>query len=189
MERFAETSKPTPTENAGDGKLCAVNCGFTSQWSTFFAVQAGAAATLTGLVFVAVALNLETLLAYRAIVGRAAEALLELVLVFFAATVGLVPGQRTKFLAIEWIAIGAFFWVTLLAVHVQYLRNKKPAVATWLFVARAVLMFCATLPFCIAGIALLMGRCEGINWVVPGFVFSFAAAMVGSWVLLVEVRR
>jgi hypothetical protein len=44
-----------------------------SEWQTLFAVQAGAAATLTGLVFVAVSINLAKIIVYPGLTARAAE--------------------------------------------------------------------------------------------------------------------
>jgi len=47
----------------------------------------------------------------------------------------------------------------------------------------------ATLPFCVAGLMLLLRSPTAVYWLVPGFVFSFVASMVSAWVLLVEIRR
>jgi hypothetical protein len=44
-----------------------------NEWNTLLAVQAGAAATLTGLVFVAVSINLAKIVAYPGLPSRAAE--------------------------------------------------------------------------------------------------------------------
>lgn len=54
-----------------------------AEWSTFFAVQAGSAATLTGLVFVAVSVNVNRILSVSGLSSRAAESLLQLLGVFF----------------------------------------------------------------------------------------------------------
>ena len=58
-----------------------------SEWQTFFAVQAGAAATLTGLVFVAVSLNLSKIMTIAGLPGRAGESMIQLLQVFFVVTV------------------------------------------------------------------------------------------------------
>jgi uncharacterized membrane protein YdjX (TVP38/TMEM64 family) len=59
----------------------------------------------------------------------------------------------------------------------------------WWIVLRTMLSQLATVPFCVAGIALLMGAPGALYWLVPGFVFSFVSGVVSSWVLLVEIRR
>jgi hypothetical protein len=48
-----------------------------SEWNTLLSVRAGAAATLTGLVFVAVSINLSKILTFPGLPGRAAESLLQ----------------------------------------------------------------------------------------------------------------
>jgi hypothetical protein len=34
-----------------------------------------------------------------------------------------------------------------------------------------------------------MGAPGALYWLIPGLIFSFAAGIVGAWVLLVEIRR
>jgi len=61
-------------------------------WANFFLAQVSAAAALTGLIFVAVSINLTKILAYPTLPGRALEALLYLLTVLVIGTLGLVPG-------------------------------------------------------------------------------------------------
>jgi hypothetical protein len=68
-----------------------------SEWQTLFAVQAGAAATLTGLVFVAVSINLAKIIEYPGLTARAAESILQFLQVFFICTALLIPGQPIFF--------------------------------------------------------------------------------------------
>src|SRR5271156_6296178 len=82
-----------------------------AEWQTFFAVQAGAAATLTGLVFVAVSINLSRIMEVRGLPGRAAESLLQLLQVFFVSGVALVPRQSVAALAWEILVISAVSWL------------------------------------------------------------------------------
>ncbi len=152
------------------------------------AVQASAAATLTGLVFVAVSINLNRIMAFPGLPGRAGESILEFLNVFFVSIVALVPQQPAKLLAIEILLIGLTSWIAQMVVQRRYLRVRTGHPWSW-FIYRAVLSQLATLPFCVAGILLLLGISEGIYWLVPGFIFSFMGGIVGAWVLLVEVVR
>src|SRR5580704_17593711 len=77
-------------------------------WLAYFAVQAGAAATLTGLVFVAVSINLTRILSVPGLPGRAFDALLQLLQVFFVASFTLVPHQSAQLLATEILVIAVF---------------------------------------------------------------------------------
>jgi modulator of FtsH protease len=159
-----------------------------TDWNTLLALEAGAAATLIGLVFVAVSINLDRVLAYPGLPGRAAESVLQLLEVFLISTVALVPGQPERILAVEFLVIGVLFWIAPIITQVRYLLLKAGHPRWWI-VLRTVLSQLATIPFCVAGIALLMGVPGALYWLVPGFVFSFVSGVVSSWVLLIEIRR
>lgn len=163
-------------------------CGPATEWNTFLAVQAGAAATLTGLVFVAVSLNSNKIMTFPGLPGRAAESLLQLLEVFFISAAALIPAQPATFTAVEFLSVGVIFWVAQFVLQILYLRVRSGHPWSW-FVYRAILGQLAAVPFCVAGIALLLGSCGAFYWLVPGFAFSFAGAMVSAWVLLVEVLR
>src|SRR5438067_8914296 len=62
-------------------------------WQPFFPAQLGAAATLGGLVFVGLSLNLNKILAYAALPIRAMLALFLLLLVLIVSSIGLLPGR------------------------------------------------------------------------------------------------
>ena len=66
------------------------------EWHDFFLAQAGAAGVLTGLVFVAVSINLQEIVSEPGSgLPAAAEALILLVSVLTASILLLVPGQGT----------------------------------------------------------------------------------------------
>jgi hypothetical protein len=159
-----------------------------ADWSTLLTVEAETAATLTGLVFVGVSINVDRIMEHRGLPGRAAEAILQFVEVLLVSMAALVPGQPERALAIELLGIGLLFWILQIIVQVSHLRVKA-GYPMWRFVVRAVLSQLATVPYWAAGIALLMGSPGALYWLMPGFVFSVVAGIVGAWVLLVEVRR
>lgn len=159
-----------------------------SEWQTFFAVQAGAAATLTGLVFVAVSLNLGRILAVAGLAGRAGESIVQLLQVFFVSTVALIPRQSLTVLAVEILAIALASWAAQAGGQIRYIRSRAGHPLSWL-IPRTVMSQFATAPFCVAGVLLLWGNPAGLYWLVPGFVFSFAAGVLSAWVLLVEILR
>jgi hypothetical protein len=159
-----------------------------AEWSTLLAVEAGAAATLTGLVFVALSVNLARIVAFPGLPGRGAESILQFLEVLLISTVALIPGQSDRALATELIAIGFALWLAQVAGQILYLRKRSGHPWTW-FVLRAVLSQFATVPFCVAGIALYFGAPNALYWLVPGFIFSFLAGCMSAWVLLVEILR
>jgi len=151
-------------------------------------VEAGAAATLTGLVFVAISVNLGKIMVFPGLPGRAAESILQFLEVFLISTAALVPRQPDQVLALEFIAIGFTLWLAQVAGQISYLRQRTGHPWSW-FAYRAILGQIATVPFCVAGIALLLGSPGALYWLVPGFAFSFIAGGLSAWVLLVEIQR
>jgi hypothetical protein len=159
-----------------------------TDWSTLLAVEAGAAATLMGLVFVALSINLSRILTVPGLPGRGGESIMQFLEVFLISTVALIPRQPDRIFAIEVLVIAAASWCAQVAVQVYYLKVRTGHPWAW-FINRAVMSQFATIPFVVAGITLLLGVPGAIYWLVPGFVFSFLAGIVSAWVLLVEILR
>jgi len=159
-----------------------------SEWQTLFAVQAGAAATLTGLVFVAVSINLNRIMAAPGLPGRAGESVVQFLQVFFVSTVALIPRQPLNLLGGEILAIGIGSWVFQVISQIRFKRSLPGHPWGWL-IPRAVMSQFATVPFCVAGGLLLFGNPDGLYWLAPGFTFSFVAGVMSAWVLLVEILR
>jgi hypothetical protein len=159
-----------------------------SEWQTLLAVQAGAAATLTGLVFVAVSINLGKIVAIPGLPGRAAESLLQFLKVFFICTVALIPRQPITEVALGILGIALFSWGMQVAWHIRYARSRSGHPKLWLMI-RIVQTQLASVPLFIAGAQLLLWPPAGLYWLVPGFAFSFIAGVANAWVLLIEVVR
>ena len=127
---------------------------------------------------------------YPGLTGRAQESILQFLEVFLVCTVALIPRQPEQILAIELLIVGVFFWVVQVIGQIRYLRLRAGAGHPWSwFVYRCVLSQLGSVPFLVAGIALLVGSPSALYWLTPGFVFSFAAGIVSAWVLLVEILR
>jgi hypothetical protein len=165
-----------------------MNPASIAEWSALLAVEAGAAATLTGLVFVALSINLSRVLAIPGLSGRGAESIIQFLQVFFISTVALIPRQPERIFAIEVLVVAAASWGAQATAQVRYLKVRTGHPWSW-FLYRAVMSQFATIPFLVAGITLLLGMPGAIYWLVPGFVFSFLAGIVSAWVLLVEILR
>jgi modulator of FtsH protease len=159
-----------------------------ADWQTLFAVQAGAAATLTGLVFVAVSINLPRIIATPGLAGRAAESLIQFLQVFFLSTAALIPKQPLRSLAIELLVIAVLSWVLQGISQIRYARVRSGHPLHWL-VVRTVQTQIASIAFLGSSVLLVRGDSAGLYWLVPGFAFSFVAGVANAWVLLVEILR
>jgi len=155
-------------------------------WSTFFSAELGAAAGLTGLLFVAISINLSRILQFPHLPARAAESLLDLLSVGLVATFALIPGQGARACGIEICATGLLLWVLHTVSLVRLRKFDRQYVS---FASRFTLNQLPPIPFVIAGALLIAGRPSGLYWTVPGILLSFAAGIFGSWVLLVEIQR
>jgi hypothetical protein len=159
-----------------------------TDWSGFFSAEVSAAASLTGLVIVAISINLSQIIAHPHLPGRAIETLMMLVGVLLVASVGLIPGQPVPALGCEILTIGLAMWLTSVALLVRARGLKIPA-KIWAPALRVLMTQLATLPFVIAGVTVLVSGPVGLYWLVPGTVFCLVASVINAWVLLVEIVR
>src|SRR5262252_5384801 len=97
-------------------------------WGSFAVAMAGAAAVLAGLVFVAVSVNIDRILAVRGLPGRAADSLIMYVAVLVECAFVLVPRQPAAALGVELIGTGLVVSGVLLAVVIPGVRmpSRQP---------------------------------------------------------------
>ena len=160
-----------------------------TRWTSFFVAEAGAAAALSGLLFVAVSINLDHILAFAWLPGRAGETIVILVNVLLVATLCLVPGQSRVALGIEITVVALVAWLTPMIIQRRSRGKDDPDVERRWRHLRALTTQLATLPFIVAGVSLVACRGGGLYWTVPGVLLAFATAVFGAWILLVEIVR
>lgn len=157
-------------------------------WDNFFMACAGASAALTGLVFVALSINLARILAIPGMAGRAGETIIPLSVVIILSLLALVPGQGIRAFAYEVAGIEGFAWVVTCRTEIMALRARhyfRPAH----MVLRLAISQPANMAILASGLSLLFGFPGGLYWLTLGVVLSFAGAMINAWILLVEILR
>jgi hypothetical protein len=126
--------------------------------------MAGTAGVLTGLVFVAVSINLQEIVSEpgSGLPGRAAEALILVVGVLTASVLLLVPGQGRGIVGALVLAVGLATWGCVVVVQLRRLQDwgTMRSDLRQAFVLRVVLAQIATLPLVVAGITVLTGDWE-----------------------------
>jgi hypothetical protein len=156
-------------------------------WVTFFATEVGAAAALSGLVFVALSINLRSILEEPVLVGRAAEALVLLLgPVAFGLTL-LSPCGHVLLGGIE-LALAAAFGVVLTLIVVRAWPVAKTRPHHEYAIRMALAEACVATE--ITGAAILLaapGTAAG--WIGFGGLLCIAAGISDAWVLLVEILR
>jgi len=158
-----------------------------TDWSNFFVAQVGASSALTGLVVVAISVNLSRILSFAQLPGRAAESLLTLAGALILTSLGLVPQAAARF-GTEVLAIGVLMFLLPLTIQLRsrkFSKEVSPARRS----LRMVVSAAVSLPLIVGGILLVSGSGAGLYWIAAGVILSLVAGVYGAWVLLVEILR
>jgi hypothetical protein len=157
-----------------------------SEWTDLFVASAGASAALTGLVFVAVSINIDRILKLPGVPARALATLLLLLGVLVVSLVGLVPElSRT---ALGLLLLGqALIWTV--AVAVMGYRSLVALDRREWIASRTLPLALGTLPFVVGGLSVLAETGGGLYWTFAGILGATLAAVLTAWVLLVEILR
>jgi hypothetical protein len=158
------------------------------QWVEFGVALAGAAAVLTGLVFVAVSINLEKVLEVHGLPGRAGESIVMFAGVLLLSFCLLMPGQSRVAVGVELLIGGALLATLLVLIALPGLNRPTTQPLTWR-ITRIVLALASSVPVVVAGVSMLAERGGGLYWLAAAFALSLAAGTGNAWVLLVEIVR
>jgi hypothetical protein len=164
-----------------------VNAYTTAPWQNFFVAEVGAAAALTGLLFVAVSINLNQILSFPKLPARAAETLSLLLLVLAVSSLALVP-QTSQTLGIEVFTCAGLMSLAVLRIQVRD-GPDDPADPAWWFLSRIATVQIPVLLFLAGGITLTIRHGGGLYFMLAGTLTAFRGAVYNAWVLLVEIIR
>lgn len=157
-------------------------------WTGFGTAVAATAATLTGLLFVAVSINLKRILEFPSLPARAGQTLMLFVTPLLTGLFLVVPGQPAAVLAAELIATSAVIGGFALVIDYGSVRAEQETPVTWV-VSRIfpAVVSCGCL--LVAGASLLADGGGGLSWLVPAILTAIVFGLINAWVLLVEIMR
>jgi modulator of FtsH protease len=159
-----------------------------ADWGGFAGAVAAVTATLAGLLFVAVSINLRQILEFPNLPGRAAQTLITFTTPLVVALFVLVPGQSRAVLGAEFIITGLFIVVLQLLIDHRSGRSEHETPVTWLL--SRVFPAVGTCGCLIAaGISLLAAGGGGLYWLVPAVLIAILSGLLNAWVLLIEILR
>jgi hypothetical protein len=157
-------------------------------WDTFFAAQVSASATLTGLLFVGLSLNLSKILKNWGLPNRALAGFYLFLAILIISSLMLFPGQPAKIIGAEVLAVGLVLWAGVTRLAVKSIRQTSSELRHY-FIRHLFAFQAAVVPYLIGGVLLLAGVQSGLYWVAAGIVLSLFTAAMEAWVLLVEINR
>ncbi|MBW9122512.1 hypothetical protein JNB63_20685 [Microbacterium trichothecenolyticum] len=156
-------------------------------WSEFNVAMVGATAALAGLVIVAASVNIGDIIKEASLTARLAAGISGLVLALIGSAIGLIPdvGPVPYGVAMIIIAVGA--GVFQVQATRRIFENRHPANRLrWL---KSAVGFLAPLAYLVGGALLAGGQPVGLVWFAVGSIVAIVAALLVSWIVLVEVLR
>jgi hypothetical protein len=150
---------------------------------------AGASATLAGLVFVALSVNIARILQVSHLPSRAGATIASLMVILVCSMATLIP-QPERMVGVEIAGFAFFGWLlkawSAYRGFVDRVKNERPIFEA---VVEAVLGQLQVLPFFGGALLLMRGDDAGFYWIAGGIITGFVFSVFNGWVLLVEILR
>ena len=161
-------------------------------WHEYFVAAAGATAALSGLIFVAVSINLRTILDEEQqlgsshLTGRALESLVALLVVLGISLIGLDPAVGHDAFAIAVLVAAGLSALSPVRAFLAYRTTHIKPIGFSIRLGLAVLLVST---YIAASVTLIAQSGGGLHWLAGSFLLAIAIAASNAWVLLVEVLR
>jgi modulator of FtsH protease len=153
------------------------------QWHDFFVMVGGAAAVLTGLVFVALSLNVNVVTQDATHRYRAIDTVSGMVGVFVICALVLMGSQDHRAAGIEWLVVAAISFAIYIHGYVQAVRLGGSMV--WLRGRRVVVLAVLYLTQLVGAALLVADQVAGLYVAAVAMVAALAFMISGAWLLVV----
>src|SRR5271170_5391042 len=169
------------------GRIPVVAAYDPGQWHDFATSFAAAAGALLGLAFVAISFNLDTILKFKALPGRAVETLAFFAYALAASLLIQLPGVSSVALGIGQAILAA--GIAGLAVRgVPRWRQERGDPLSWRLTHLGPAVVIALLAV-VGAVATMTTSLGGLYWLAAAMTVAVASGIINSWVLLVEIKR
>jgi len=156
-------------------------------WHDFNVAMLGAAAALAGLVIVAASVNIADIVKATSLTARLASGISGLVLTITAAAIGLIPDITGTVYGIVILVTSLVFVVFPVSAARRVFENRDPANRARGM--KAALGFVSPVAYLTGAVLLIAGAPAGLMLFAAGSILAIMAALLISWVVLVEVLR
>lgn len=156
------------------------------EWHDFYVMAGGAAAALTGLLFVAMSLHSGAILRHPLYGGRAVATLISLMTILFISGAVLIPGQSALAIGVE---VGVFALYHLISSFIQ-VRRMPPDFASLSRRRRLMELSGGSIwivLFVASAVSLMVGAGGGFYILAAVMPFMFGWNGYIAWVLLTEI--
>jgi hypothetical protein len=157
------------------------------QWTDFFLMVGTGAAALTGLVFVAMSLNLKAIVKNPTHRYRAIGTLTGLAAVFMMCALVLMGGQDHQAVGVELLVVSSLGGAVFVNGYIQALKSEGSVPTLSLY--RTVGGSICYLAEIIGAIILISGSISGLYTAAIAMVANFYFMISGAWLLVVGVYR
>lgn len=169
--------------NDPGGCVLALDAYRPDQWHDFFVMVGGSAAALTGLVFVALSLNVNVIYQDASHLYRAIDTLAGMAGVFVICALALMGGQDHVAVGIEWFVVAAISSAVLLHGYDQAVRRGGSV--DWLRARRTITLTALYLTQLVGAAVLAADHVAGLYVAAVAMVAALAFMISAAWLLVV----
>ncbi|MEU8074554.1 hypothetical protein AB0B31_03835 [Catellatospora citrea] len=156
-----------------------------AEWANFGIVAGTAAATLTGLLFVAVTLRIESIVNTSDLRYRAAQTLTLFITVLILSMLLVIPRQALPALGVEIIVVAAVAGTALAILDHRASSATRPNSLARTIDIVSLTLTAVTL-VAVSGVACAAGREWGLYVLVPGVIAALVSGVINAWLFLVR---
>jgi hypothetical protein len=157
-------------------------------WDTFAAISGGAAATLTGLLFVAVSIRIASIAASGELRNRAAQTLSMFGIVLVISILIAIPGQPFRVLGAELVVLAGITGTVLRILDRRARTESSDQAIAPVLRAVAPNLVTSLLLFA-AGLTLVLGVRAGLYVLIGPVLAALIGGVTSAWLFLTKITE